>query len=226
MTYRYKILGICGSPRKANTDRLLQEALKSAEAEKNVATNTLLLRKMKINFCSGCFKCFDANDNDYGCQVFRDSMDEIFETLKDCDAMILASPVYFGGVTAQAKTFMDRTEPLLRYTQSRWKSTLKNKVGAAISLGGNRHGGQETTIQAIHHFFFIHDMIVIGTGSEERPGCYLEAAATTHPQRGRIKNAVEQDELGLSAARFLGKRVVDTLRMIHEKSHVLQSPDS
>jgi hypothetical protein len=59
-------------------------------------------------------------------------------------------------------------------------------------------------------------MIVIGTGSETRPGCYLGAAATTHPQSGRIKNGVEQDELGLSAARFLGKRVVDTLRLIHE----------
>jgi multimeric flavodoxin WrbA len=212
----YKILGICGSPRKANTDRLLQETLKSAEAEKDVATETLLLRKMKINFCSGCFKCFDANDNDYGCQVFRDSMDEISEKLKGCDAVILASPVYFGGVTARTKAFMDRTEPLLRYAQSRFKSTLKNKVGAAITIGGNRHGGQETTLQAIHHFFFIHDMIIVGTGGDDRPGCYLGAAATTHPLRGRIKDAVEQDELGLSAARFLGKRVVETLRMIHE----------
>jgi len=221
MTNGYKILGICGSPRRANTDRLLREALETAEAEKGVATETLLLRKMKINFCSGCFKCFDANANDCGCQVLRDSMDEIFESIKNCDAIILASPVYFGGVTAQVKTFMDRTEPLLRYARGRWKSTLKNKVGGAISIGGNRHGGQETTIQAIHHFFFIHDMIAVGTGGDVRPGCYLGAAATSHPQSGRIKDAVEQDELGLAAAGFLGKRVVDTLRLIHENGNIL-----
>lgn len=215
MQHNYKILGVCGSPRKANTDLLLAEALKSAEAEGGIVTEKVFLRKMKINFCAGCFKCFDANDNDDGCQVYRDSMDEIFEKLKDCQGLILATPVYFGQVTGQMKTFMDRTEPLLRYAQGRWKSTLKNKVGAAVTIGGNRHGGQETTIQSMHHFFFIHDMIVVGTGSDGRPGCYLGAAATTHPQRGRIKNAVEEDELGLSAARHLGKRVVDAIRMIY-----------
>jgi len=61
-------------PRKANTDRLLQEALNGAIAEKAVTAETLLLREMKIHFCSGCFKCFDVNENDYGCQVYRDSI--------------------------------------------------------------------------------------------------------------------------------------------------------
>lgn len=209
---RYRILGVCGSPRQANTDLLLEEALKSAETEEEISIDRVFLRKGNINFCVGCFKCFDANENDYGCQVHRDSMDELFEKLKECHGLILATPVYFGQVTAQMKTFMDRTEPLLRYVQSRWKSTLKNKVGAAVVIGGNRNGGQETTIQSIHHFFFIHDMIVVGTGSDGRPGCYLGAAATTHPQRGRVKNAVREDELGLNAARFLGKRVAEVVK--------------
>lgn len=212
MKGKYKILGVCGSPRKGNTDLLLEEALKSAEAQERVVTETVYLRKAKINFCIGCSNCFDANDNDYGCQVHRDSMDEIFEGLKECHGLVLATPVYFGQVTAQMKTFMDRTQPLLRYAQGRWASTLRSKVGGAVVIGGNRNGGQETTLQAIHHFFFIHDMVVVGTGGEGRPGCYLGAAATTHPLRGRVEDAVREDELGLSAARSLGRRVAETVR--------------
>jgi multimeric flavodoxin WrbA len=141
-------------------------------------------------------------------------MDEIFSKLKECHAILLASPVYFGQVTAQMKVFMDRTEPLLRYSQGKWKSLLKDKIGAALAMGGNRHGGQETTIQAMHHFFLIHDMLVVGTGSADRPGCYLGAAATTYPNRGKIKDAVIKDKLGLYAARSLGIRVAETVQRI------------
>ena len=203
------ILGISGSPRKANTDLLLEEALKSAATVAGIVTEKIYLRGADIRFCIGCFKCFDENPNDYACQVHRDSMDEIYPKLKGCQGLILATPVYFGQVTGQMKTFMDRTEALLRYAKGSWKFALKDKVGGAIAVGGNRNGGQETTLQAIHHFFFIHDMVVVGTGPDERPGCYLGVAATTHPKRGRIKDAVLEDDLGPRAARILGKRVAE-----------------
>jgi multimeric flavodoxin WrbA len=207
-----RILGISGSPRKANTDLLLEAALKSAETLPGMTTERIDLKGTDIKFCIGCFKCFEENSNDYACQVHRDSMDQIYSKLRECQGLIIATPVYFGQVTGQMKTFMDRTEPLLRYGKGRWKFALKNKVGGAITVGGNRNGGQETAIQAIHHFFLIHDMIIVGTGPDERPGCYLGAAATTHPKRGRIRDAVNEDELGLRAARILGKRVAEVAR--------------
>lgn len=212
MTDELTILGINGSPRKANTDLLLAEALKGVEEVPGLRTETIFLRKHKIEYCIGCFKCFDESDNDWACQVHRDAMDELYEKLANCHGLLIASPVYFGGVTAQLKAFMDRTEPLLRYTQTKWNAALRSKIGAALTIGGNRNGGQETTIQSIHHFFFIHDMIVVGTGSEGRPGCYLGAAATTHPQRGRVTDAVLEDELGFGAARLVGRRMGQAAR--------------
>lgn len=212
MADELRILAINGSPRKANTDRILAEALKGAAEVEGVVTEAVFLRKQKIEYCIGCFKCFDNNDNDYACQVHRDDMDPIYEKLAACHGLLIASPVYFGGMTAQTKTFMDRTEPLLRYAQTKWNASLRSKVGAAITIGGNRNGGQETTLQSIHHFFFIHDMVVVGTGSDGRPGCYLGAAATTHPQSGRIKDAVLDDQLGLEAARLLGRRLGQAVR--------------
>jgi multimeric flavodoxin WrbA len=215
----FRILGVCGSPRKGNTEILLDEALRSARAQKTIVTEKILLRGMAIKYCIGCFKCSEENRNELACQIHRDSMDDICRKLKECHGLILATPVYFGQVTAQMKTFMDRTEPLLRYGRGPWKSALRNKVGGAIAVGGNRNGGQETVNQSIHHFFFIHDMIVVGTGPDERPGCYLGAAATTHPQSGRHADGVKEDELGLRAARILGKRVAEVLHYLGGKEN-------
>jgi multimeric flavodoxin WrbA len=208
------ILGICGSPRRANSEYLLDVALESAQNATGVSTERILLRKEQFMFCSGCFKCTNENENEYGCQVHRDVMDDIFLKLKACRGLILSSPVYFGGVTAQLKAFMDRTEPLLRYAKGPWRLTLRDKVGGAIAVGGNRNGGQETTIQAIHHFFFIHDMLVVGVGPDEQPGCYLGAAAFSgqDPEKGsKVLKAVKNDELGLRSARILGRRVAEVV---------------
>jgi multimeric flavodoxin WrbA len=214
----FKILGISGSPRKANTDLLLDLALQSAEEQTGIQTERIYLRKKDIKFCSGCFKCFNENQNEYACQVWRDSMDEIYPKLKECHGLILATPVYFGSITAQMKMFMDRTEPLLRYAQGRWKSALRNKVGGVITIGGNRNGGQETTIQSVHHFFLIHDMIVVGNPAHASPGCYLGAAATTYPQRGRVKDAAKDDDLGVKASKMLGLRVAEVIKLVGHKS--------
>lgn len=213
-----KILGISGSPRKANTDLLLDLALQSAEEQTAIQIEKIYLRKKNIKFCTGCFKCFDENENEYACQVWRDSMDEIYPKLQECHGLIIATPVYFGGVSAQTKAFMDRTEPLLRYTQSKWKSALKNKVGAVITVGGNRNGGQETTIQSVHHFFMIHDMIIVGNSAPSSPGCYLGAAATTYPQRGRAKKAAKDDELGTKASKMIGLRVAEFVKLLWHRS--------
>lgn len=205
-----KILGICGSPRDANTARLLQRALAAAGSLPGVETEFVSLHGKKINFCTGCFRCYDHPANTHGCEIFRDSMDELLPRLIACDGLILASPVYFGGVTGQMKTFMDRTEPLLRYAAGPMRLGLKDKVGGAIAVGGNRNGGQEATILAIHHYFFIHDMIPVGVGPDVQPGCYIGPAGYSgqDPERGsRVKDAIEQDGLSCRAAEILGRRV-------------------
>jgi len=142
------------------------------------------------------------------CPAISDDMDILYGKLLRSHAIIIACPVYFGTINAQTKVFMDRTEPLLRYSGCpEIRSGLRNKVGAAICVGGNRNGGQETTIQAIHHFYLIHDMIIVGTGPDPTPGCYLGVASTTYPERGKVPTAVLKDELGLKAAAMIGKRV-------------------
>ena len=210
------ILGISSSPRKgANTDILLEHALKTAEEYDYIRTETIYLRDFEINPCNSCIACCTeaaaAGDADKACLAFRDGMDDIYPKLIECSGLILASPVYFGSANAQMKAFMDRTEGLLRYGFSKYKNALSCKIGGAIAVGGNRNAGQEFTIQQIHYYFAIQDMTIVGSGAEPIPGCYLGGGATTYPQRGRVKDAVLQDEIGLKSTAGLGRRVAMTI---------------
>jgi multimeric flavodoxin WrbA len=217
-----RIVAVNGSPRKANTDRLIDIILDSArEADPQLTTETIFLRKEKINFCIGCFRCNGNNDYPSGCPVHRDSMDAIIPKLMEADAVLLASPVYFGGVTAQMKAFMDRTESILRYTPAPRTAALRGKIGAAAAVGGNRNAGQEPTIQSMHYFFLIHDMMIIGAGPDVQPGCYIGAGAFSgmDPELGSlVKDAVLRDELGVRSAQILGRRIAETVRLVGRNS--------
>ena len=93
---------------------------------------------------------------------------------------------------------------------------MRNKIGAGIAIGGNRGEGQEATLQALHHFFFVHDMVVVGTGPDEWPGCYLGTSAWSGiaDYRSEDLHAVRQDEVGMRAAAIIGRRVAEAVGKI------------
>ncbi len=84
----------------------------------------------------------------------------IMAALEKADGIIVASPVYFGTVTAQLKAIFDRTIPFRRQGLR-----LKDKIGCAITVGGARNGGQEKAIETIHAWMHIQGMIVVGDSS-------------------------------------------------------------
>ncbi len=209
-----RILGIVGSPRKGNTELLVREALKSAEAVGNVETDVMPIARLKIHPCIACFRCFDEDTGGHACPSFQDDMEQVYPRLASSDGIIIASPVYFGGITGQLKTLLDRTEPFVRYARTGYGGGLSNKVGGAIAVGYNRNGGQETSIQMIHNYFLVHDMIIVGSGPVETPGCYYGGGSVTYPKRSRILDAASEDELGLRSARGLGEKVAKVASML------------
>lgn len=210
------ILGVSASPRKnANTDRMLKYALEAAETVEGIETETIYLRNYDIHNCKGCFACCrEPGKRDGGihaCAVYQDGMEEIYPKLKECDGLILASPVYFGSITAQMKQFMDRTEGLLRYGTSQYQYALQDKVGGCLAVGGNRNAGEEFTLLCMQYFFQVHDMIVVGSGGEPTPGCYLGGGCTTYPQKGDVVDGIDSDEIGIKSARNTGIKVARTI---------------
>lgn len=148
-----KVLGIFGSPRKGgNTDLLLEEALKGAEAE-GAQVERLRLTDYTITPCKECHGCDQT-----GTCVILDDMQKIYPKLLGADIIILASPIFFYGVTAWAKALIDRSQALwakkyLLKDPSMGKEGKKRK-GFLISVGATK--GQkvfEGTILTAKYFF-------------------------------------------------------------------------
>ncbi|MBU0682678.1 MAG: flavodoxin family protein [Candidatus Omnitrophota bacterium] len=100
-----KILGISASPRMdGNTDIFLNKALDGAIA-KGAKTDKIFLRDLRILPIQEAE--YEAVNSE-GFSVTRDDMEIIYRKLRECDAVILASPIFFGSLSSLAKTMIDR----------------------------------------------------------------------------------------------------------------------
>jgi len=148
------IVGVCGSPRKQATEHVLEQALVMLK-EKGFETQLWTVRGKWMEHCIHCDFCLKNK-----VCTFQDDLEELYEHLAHAKGIILATPVYNGGVSSQLKTVMDRTRSLVAAD----KNFFKGKVGMGITTGGDRAGGQELTQLQFHTFFLINGMIPVGGG--------------------------------------------------------------
>ena len=120
-----KILIISGSHRKGGNTELLAEAFaKGAAAHHHV--EIVSVRDYKVNPCLGCDACFKTN----GVCAQKDDMTILYEKMSQADMLVIASPVYFYGISAQLKAVIDRFHNPIRDTFHIKKMALL-LVGAA-----------------------------------------------------------------------------------------------
>ncbi len=84
------------------------------------------------------------------------------EDLTGADAIVIGSPTYFGGMSAEVKDLLDRS--------IRCYGKLIGKVGGAFSSSGSIGGGNETTILGILQALMIHGMVVQGVQKGDHYG--------------------------------------------------------
>jgi len=98
-----KVLGIVGSPRRGgNTDILVDEILRGAE-EAGAEVEKISLSKLDIAPCLACDACGRA-----GKCAQQDDMQSLVEKMDSSQVMVLGTPLYWYGPSAQIKTFIDR----------------------------------------------------------------------------------------------------------------------
>ena len=123
-----------GSPRiKGNTDLLLDEALKGAQSQ-GAEVEKIVVDELKIAPCREYYGCL----RDGNC-VIRDDMDGIYPKLLDADVVIVASPMFFYGLTSQVKALIDRCQALWvgRYILKKNLPDAARK-GAFIAVGATK----------------------------------------------------------------------------------------
>jgi len=148
------VLGVCGSPRAQATEYVLREAL-GMLGERGFETELFTVRGMRIGFCTHCDHCLSGG----GC-IIDDDVQDLYPLLREAGGLVIASPVYNGGISAQTKAVMDRTRALLAAD----RDALRGKAEMAIAIGGDRTGGQELVIQQIMTFYTLNGVLTVSGG--------------------------------------------------------------
>jgi multimeric flavodoxin WrbA len=195
-----RVLGVSGSPRRQGTDWAVNEALTYARERHGAETDYFSAAGKDLGFCVHCDACVRKKK---GC-AFRDDMQELYALLARADAVILGTPMYQGGVSAQLKAMMDRCRALVLSEPA----ALRYMTGAGIAVGGDRNGGQDSALRQIHDFFVINQMIPVGGGAY---GANLGAALWSQDEGAA---GVAADEVGLAALSRVVDRLVAVTRLV------------
>jgi len=101
------ILAFLGSPRKKGNSEILTEAVLEGVKQAGGSPEIIRLCDLKISPCISCGGC----DKTGKC-VVEDDMTPLYDKIITIDKIIVASPIFFYGITAQTKAFIDRTQAL------------------------------------------------------------------------------------------------------------------
>ena len=189
-----KVVGINGSPRKdGNTAIIINTIFRELEAQ-GIETELIQLAGRKIDGCTACWACASLKNG--RCVIDGDFFNEVFAKMAAADGIILGSPVYAAGVTAQIKALIDRASLVLSVN----KGLFRHKVGAAVVAA--RRGGAISAFDTLNHFLHSKEMFLIGS-------TYWNMVY------GRDIGEVAGDEEGMANMRNLGENMAWLLHKIH-----------
>jgi len=204
-----KILGIVCSPRtRSNTEVLTETALDSS-AELGAVTEIITVADKNLAPCDGCWYCAKTRK----CKI-DDDMQEIHAKILAADGIIFATPVYFWGMTAQAKIIVDRSFALYHGRR------LRNKVAGVISVAGGM--GATGAFTDFHDFFNIHRMVsaagALGYSQDEEIS-FDERGGGVLAYTGRNRD-IRQNSLAMFQAGALGKAMARSIKAIRNMKPV------
>ncbi len=189
-----KVLAISGSSRKdGNTAILLNTILNELKSE-GYETELIQLFDKKINSCRACFTCGGKNN----CTFNDDNFNEIFDKMKEADAIILGSPTYSANISSRMQALLERSSVVADMNPG----LFNRKIGASVVVG--RRGGLLNAIDTLNHFFLNHEMFVVGSS-------YWNIAY------GKLVGDVEQDIEGIQTMNNLSSNLAFILEKINKE---------
>ena len=154
-----KYLIINGSPRKKNTWSIVKQVKSNLDGE----FEEVHLIKEKIPMCNGCFKCFEEGEIE--CPHFE-FVNPIVEKIKNCDGLIITSPVYALNVTGLLKNFFDHTA----YIYHRPSFFDKKALVVVSTAGAGQNKVAKYIDETLRHWGFNKNYkIAIAFGAREHP---------------------------------------------------------
>ncbi len=186
------ILAVNGSPNEdGNCAFLLNEILSKIKgAETEIVNVNKAVNSAKWPFCVVCSN--PCNKNCYK----GTELEELYEKVEKADFVIFASPVYFGGMSGQLKTFFDKTRAIRG--EKRWLG----KPMAAVSVGATKYGGQERTVNQIQSCGLVLGMNIVGNSSGDLMGHFGVSA----------QRPANEDEYAIKQCENMAKAIMEYLK--------------
>lgn len=198
-----KIVAINGSPRKGgNCEQCLEvvgQEIKAAGVEFEV-----LQPGAGVRPCLACYHCLDTND--LHCVQKDDMVNAIIDKCVEADGILLASPVYHGGIAGNMKCVLDR---LMLCAGCGAENKLRHKVGAALCTL-RRSGGMETYQQLL--------------GTMNAMEMVLVTADYWNAVHGADPGQVQLDDEGMDVLRNLGRNLAWMVKVLHAAKGKVEEP--
>ena len=183
-----KALGIVGSPRNGGNTELLMNMVLETIAKQDIDTELIKLAGKDIRPCTACMAC----KGEERCSI-DDDLFPIYLKMKEADAIIIGSPVYFQGPTALVRAFIERAG----YISSQNGRVFAGKVGGPFVVA--RRSGMAFTLSQLLLWYSGQRFFI--------PGSYSIAI-------GRNKGEALKDEEGVGVVQEFSKSVAFLLKKL------------
>ena len=182
-----KVLMLNGSPHAEGNTAVALTEMEKIFRESGVETEIVHVGREVVRGCVGCGSCYKT-----GRCVFDDLVNETAPKFEACDALVIATPVYYASANGTIVSFLDRL-----FYSTRFDKTMK--VGAAVAVA--RRGGLTSTFDELNKYFTISGMPVA-------------SSSYWNDLHGARPGEAAQDAEGLYTLRTLARNMVFLMRSI------------
>lgn len=182
-----KVLLINGSPKAEGNTAISLREMEKVFIQEGIEVETVHVGNKPVRGCVACGSCYKN-----GKCVFDDIVNETAPKFKECDGIVVASPVYYASANSTLTAFLDR----LFYSSS-FDKTMK--VGASVAVA--RRGGLSATFDQLNKYFTIS-------------GMPIASSQYWNSVHGGAPGEAEQDEEGLQTMRTLARNMTFLMKSI------------
>jgi multimeric flavodoxin WrbA len=150
-----KVTAFNGSPRPDGNTSILLKAALAPIAAAGIQTELVQVGGTNIHGCRACMACTKLKNK--RCADDSDPLNDFLQKMIDSDGILLGSPSYFCGLTAEMKALIDRAGFVAAYNDR----LFSRKVAAGIAA--HRRAGGTHVMEALNHMFLMNRMIVPGS---------------------------------------------------------------
>ncbi len=196
-----KVVAFNGSPRRNGNCEQALNFIGEELRKENIDFEIIQVGNQSVHGCIACYRCLQNND---GYCVQKDCVNEWIDKMISADGILLASPVYYGGIAGTMKCFLDRA-----FLAAGTK--LHHKVGASIVTA--RRSGALETFQQLNAYLNTMEMII-------------PTADYWNNIHGLNIGEIQEDIEGIEVMQKLGRNMAWIMKVIEATKGKIDPPET